>query len=178
MTEKRFLAFTLTEGIVLTVLGLCMLMLPKVTSVTFGMMICLAFIIYGIYKIVNACLTKNYSRHFILNIILGALLAIVGTVLLVMPMMNLLVLTSIIGVYFLIESISTTAFAVQTRKTLYLWWVNLIVAFMQFFIGFIIIIGLPSTALWVIGMLAGINFLIAGMTLISMFISNKYIYNA
>ena len=37
MTEKRFLSYVLTEGILLTILGLAMLMLPKVTTITFGM---------------------------------------------------------------------------------------------------------------------------------------------
>ena len=62
MTEKRFLSYVLTEGILLTILGLAMLMLPKVTTITFGMMICLAFIIYGGYKAINAILTRNYNR--------------------------------------------------------------------------------------------------------------------
>lgn len=177
MTEKKFLNFVLTEGILLTVLGIGMLMLPKITSLTFGLMICIGFFVYGVYKTVNAFLTRNYTRHYILNMILGIMLAILGIFLFMVPMFNLILITAFIGVYFLLESISSTAFAIQTRKTLYLWWTILIVALLQFLIGFIIIIGLPSTAFWVVGMLAGINFLIAGMIMISLFISNKYVYN-
>lgn len=177
MTEKKFLNFVLIEGILLTILGLGMLMLPKLTSITFGLMICIGLFVYGIYKTINAIMTRNYSRHFVLNMILGIILAILGVLLFMAPMFNLVLITAVIGVYFLLESISTTAFAIQTRKILYLWWVNLFVAFLQFLIGFIIILGLPSTALWVVGMLAGINFLIAGMSMISLFISNKYVYN-
>ena len=119
MTEKRFLSYVLTEGILLTILGLAMLMLPKVTTITFGMMICLAFIIYGGYKAINAILTRNYPRHFILNIILGLILMALGIFLFMAPMFNLVLITSIIGVYFLLESVSTCAFAIQNRKTLY-----------------------------------------------------------
>ena len=177
MTEKKFLNFVLREGIILTVLGIGMLMLPKITSLTFGLMVCIGFFVYGIYKTINAFLTKNYTRHFILNIILGIMLAILGILLFMAPMFNLIIITSFIGIYFLLESISSTAFAIQTRKTLYLWWTNLFVALLQFIIGFIIILGLPATAFWVVGMLVGINFLIAGMIMISLFISNKYVYN-
>lgn len=177
MTEKKFLNFVLLEGIILTVLGIGMLMLPKITSLTFGLMVCIGFFVYGIYKTINAFLTKNYTRHFILNIILGIMLAILGILLFMAPMFNLIIITSFIGMYFLLESISSTAFAIQTRKTLYLWWTNLFVALLQFIIGFIIILGLPATAFWVVGMLVGINFLIAGMIMISLFISNKYVYN-
>ena len=168
MTEKRFLSYVLTEGILLTILGLAMLMLPKVTTITFGMMICLAFIIYGGYKAINAILTRNYTRHFILNIILGLILMALGIFLLI---------TSIIGVYFLLESVSTCAFAIQNRKTLYFWWADIPVAVLQFLLGLIIILGLPSTALWVVGILAGVNFLITGMIMISMFIATKYTYS-
>lgn len=178
MTEKKFLSCVLTEGILLAVLGAAMLMLPKITSITFGMMICLAFIIYGGYKAINAFLTRHYTRHFILNIILGLILIGLGLFLFTAPMFNLVVITSVIGVYFLLESISTCAFAIQNRKTLYFWWADIPVAIMQFLLGVIIIVGLPSTALWVVGILAGINFLITGMIMISMFIATKYTYIA
>lgn len=177
MTEKRFLNFVLIEGILLSVLGVCMLMLPKVTSLTFGLMICIALIVYGIYKIAHAIVTRNYERHFVLNIVIGAILAVLGIVLLSIPQINLLIITSLIGIYFLVESISNTAFAVQTRKTMSMWWVVLLIAIMQFFLGLIIIIGLPMTSLWVVGMLLGINFLVTGMGLIAFRLSNKYDYN-
>lgn len=177
MTEKKFLSFILTEGILLTLLGLGMLMLPKLTSLTFGIMVCIGFFVYGIYKTINAFFARNYTRHFILNMVLGILLAVIGVLLFFAPSFNLILITSAIGIYFLLESISTTAFAIQTRKTLYLWWANLFVSLLQFLIGFIIIMGLPGTAFWVVGILTGINFLIAGMIMISLFISNKYVYN-
>ena len=177
MTEKKFLSCILTEGILLTVLGIAMLMLPKITTITFGMMICLTFIIYGGYKAINAFMTRHYTRHFILNIVLGLILMGLGFFLFTAPMFNLVIITSAIGVYFILESISTCAFAIQNRKTLYFWWADIPIAVMQFLLGLIIIIGLPSTALWIAGILAGINFLITGMILISMFIATKYAYS-
>ena len=73
--------------------------------------------------------------------------------------------------------LSSTAFAIQTRKILYFWWAGILVGIMQFILGLIILTALPASALWVIGVLAGINFLIAGMVMISMYISTKYIYS-
>lgn len=175
MTEKKFLSFVLIEGILLSVLGLGMLMLPKITTISFGLMLCLTFIVYGGYKVINAILTKNYSRHFVLNVVSGLLLFLTGVFLFMAPMFNLLLITSAIGVYFILESISSTAFAVQNKNTLYFWWLAILVGVMQFLLGLIIILGLPSTALWVVGVLAGINFLIAGVVLISMYISTKCI---
>ena len=175
MTEKRFLSFVLIEGILLSVLGLGMLVLPKITTISFGLMLCLMFIVYGGYKVINAILTRNYSRHFVLNIVTGLLLFLAGVFLFMAPMFNLLLITSAVGVYFILESISSIAFAVQNKNTLYFWWLAILVGVMQFLLGLIIILGLPSTALWVVGVLAGINFLIAGVVLISMYISTKCI---
>ncbi len=175
MTEKRFLSFVLIEGILLSVLGLGMLMLPKITTISFGLMLCLTFIVYGGYKVINAILTRNYSRHFVLNVVAGLLLFLTGVFLFMTPMFNLLLITSAIGVYFILESISSIAFAVQNKNTLYFWWLEILVGVMQFLLGLIIILGLPSTALWVVGVLAGINFLIAGVVFISMYLSTKYI---
>ena len=175
MTEKRFLSYVLIEGILLSALGLGMLMLPKITTISFGLMLCLTFVVYGGYKVINAILTRNYSRHFILNILAGLLLFLVGVFLFMAPMFNLILITSAIGVYFILESISSTAFAVQNKNTLYFWWLEILVGIMQFLLGLIVILGLPSTALWVVGILAGVNFLIAGIVLISMYLSTKYI---
>ena len=175
MTEKRFLSFVLVEGILLSALGLAMLMLPKITTISFGLMLCLTFIIYGGYKVINAILTRNYSRHFVLNIVAGALLFLTGVFLFMAPMFNLILITSAIGVYFILESIGSIAFAVQNKNTLYFWWLEILVGIMQFLLGLIIVLGLPSTALWVVGILAGINFLIAGVVFISMYLSTKYI---
>lgn len=176
MTEKKFLTCLLTEGILLLILGISMLMLPKITTITFGMMLCIAFILYGGYKAINAFMTRNYSRHFLLNMFIGILLAVIGIFLFMAPMFNLVLITSAVGVYFILESISSMAFALQTRNALSFWWINIIAAILQFLLGLIIIIGLPSTALWVVGLLAGINFLFAGMTMISMYLASKYVY--
>ena len=175
MTEKKFLSFVLTEGLLLTILGIGMLMLPKITTLTFGLMLCLVFVIYGGYKAINAFLTRNYTRHFILNIFIGLLLAGIGIFLFMAPMFNLVIITSLIGIYFIAESISSTAFAIQNRKLLYFWWADIFVSVIQFITGLIIIAGLPSTALWVVGILAGINFLITGVVMISMYLSTKYV---
>ena len=175
MSEKRFLSYVLIEGILLSALGLGMLMLPKITTISFGLMLCLTFVVYGGYKVINAILTRNYSRHFILNILAGLLLFLVGVFLFMAPMFTLILITSAIGVYFILESISSTAFAVQNKNTLYFWWLEILVGVMQFLLGLIVILGLPSTALWVVGILAGVNFLIAGIVLISMYLSTKYI---
>ena len=54
MSEKRLLNLIFIEGLLLTILSLCILILPKLTTLTFGVMLSVAFITYGIYKIITA----------------------------------------------------------------------------------------------------------------------------
>ena len=116
MTERKFLNFVLFEGILLSLLGVLMLLLPKITSLTFGVMICIAFVVYGIYKVINSVLTRHYIKHFILNMILGIMLVLLGTFLFFSPIFNLILITSFIAVYFLLESLATLAFAFKIKK--------------------------------------------------------------
>lgn len=175
MTERRFFNCVLTEGILLLLLGLGMLLIPKLTTITFGLMLCLAFIIYGGYRALNAFMTRGFTRHFLFNAFIGLLLMSVGLLLFFKPMFNLIFITSMIGTYFVLSSLATTSFAIQIRRTFNLWWINLFVAFFELFLGMLILVGLPSTALWLIGILAGINFIFAGLSMLSLYISTKYI---
>ena len=174
MTESRFLNYILTEGILLLVLGLSMLILPKVSMVSFGFMMCLAFVIYGGYKAIMAFLAKNFSRHYILDIISGFILLISGIVLFIAPAFDIMFVIGLAGVYFILKSLSSSAFAVQTRKTLNFWWMSLFLAIMELIFGMIIIIVLLSAALWFVGVLVGIDFIFSGIVYLNMYISTKY----
>ena len=174
MTETRFLNFVLTESILLLCLGLGMLILPKVTMISFGFMMCLAFIAYGGYKIINAVMTKNFSRHFILDIIVGFILLINGIILFSLHIVDVMLIIGLAGVYFILKSLSSSAYTVQTRKTLNFWWMCLFLSTLELLFGIVIIIMLPSAALWFIGILTGLDFILSGVVYMNMYISTKY----
>lgn len=174
MSESKFLSYVLTESILLLCLGLGMLILPKITIISFGFMMCLSFIIYGGYKVISALLTKNFSRHVFLDIIVGLILFISGVLLFAAPIFDIMVIVGLSGVYFILKSISSSAFCVQTRKTLNFWWMCLFLAILELMFGILVIILLPSAALWLIGVLVGMDFILSGMVYMNMYISTKY----
>ena len=175
MSENKFLSYVLTESILLLCLGLGMLILPKVTMISFGFMMCLSFILYGGYKVISAILTRNFSRHYILDIIVGLILFINGVLLFAAPVFDIMLIIGFTGVYFILKSISSSAFTVQTRKTLNFWWMCLFLAILELLLGILVIIMLPSAALWLIGILTGMDFILSGMVYMNMYISTKYI---
>lgn len=173
MTEKRFLGCIFIEGVILTILGLCVLILPKLTSLTFGVLLSAAFITYGIYKIVGAFINKTVFRNLFFEILLGALLTTVGILLLFVPNVSLLWLVALIGVYFILESVATSSVAAQLRSIFNFTGCKWFAAFSLFIIGLIITLGLPSLAFWTVAILSGLGFLIKGITKMTLFFTNK-----
>ena len=174
MAESRFLSFVLTESILLLSFGLGMLILPKVTGLSFGIMMCISFIAYGGFKIITSVLTKNFSKHFVLDIFTGLALFINGLLLFTTSLVDIMWIIGFGGIYFILKSLSSFSFMVQTRKTLNFWWMCLFLALLELLFGIIIIIMLPSAALWLIGILAGIDFILSGIVYMNMYISTKY----
>ena len=177
MSENRFLNFILVEGIILTILGLCVLVLPKLTSVSFGVMLSSVFIAYGLYKLVTSFINRTHVSNLMFSIILSTLILTIGILLLLVPKINLLWLITLTGVYFLLESISITAFWAKMRSMLNFVGTKCITAITLFIIGLIIILGLPLMSFWVVATLSGIAFLIKGMTKITLSLANKNNYN-
>lgn len=175
MSESRFLSYILTESILLLCLGFSMLILPKVSIISFGFIMCLSFIIYGGYKVICTILTKNFSKHYILDIVVGLILFINGVLLFAASIVDIMLLIGFAGIYFILKSISSSAFAVQTRKTLNFWWMCLFLALLELLSGIFVIIMLPSAALWLIGVLTGLDFILSGIVYMNMCISTKYI---
>ena len=173
MLERSFLNFVGADGVVMLILGIITLVLPKITSLAIAVVLAVILAAYGAYRIVNSIVERKHIRHVFLNIAIGLLLLLSGIFLFFYPVFNLLIITSAIGVYFILESLASVAFAFETRGLVNMWWVNIISGILQFLLGFIIIIGLPQTALWTVGILLGINPLVSGMSMLTVFMATK-----
>ena len=173
MSEKRFLSFILTEGIISIILGSCLLVLPKITDITFGFLLAFILTVYGGYKAIKSFLSRNFESHFLLNIIAGILLLFSGIGLFFAPFFEMIVIVSAIGLYFILESISSGAFASQVMNIFYFWRAEIFVSSIQLLFGLILIVLFPS--LWMAGVLVGTNSILAGAVLLNMYYSKKYI---
>lgn len=177
MSEKRFLNFICLEGVLLTILALCILILPKLTSMTFGVMLSIAFITYGFYKIIISFINRNYVSNIIWSIFLGGYVLTIGILFLFVPKISLLWLVALTGIFFLLESISITAFIAKMGSMFNFVGCKSMAAFILFLIGLIIILGLPLMSFWFVVMLSGIAFLLKGMAKIVLALANKNNYN-
>lgn len=171
MSENRFLSYILTEGLLLTVLALMILILPKVTDFSFGFVLCLILIIYGGYKMITSFLSRNFDRYFILNILASGILLITGLTMLILPVIDMTIIVSVLGIYFIVQSILTNSFLLQIKAVLNFPKLTCLFSIIQLFFGILLITLFPT--LWVSGILVGLNFLLAGIILINMYITKK-----
>ena len=177
MSENRFLNFICLEGLILTILGLCVLILPKLTALTFGAMLSAAFITYGLYKIIISFVNRSYTPNIVWNIFSGSFILTIGILLLLVPRISILWLMALIGVFFLLESISSTAFMVKLRSIFNYSGCKGFAAFIMFLVGLIIILGLPIMSFWVVAILCGVALLVKGLSKITLSLANRNNYN-
>lgn len=176
MSEKRLLNFIFIEGLLLTVLGLCVLILPKLTSLTFGVMLSIAFITYGAYKILISFINRSYLSNIIWSIFMGAYILTIGILLLLVPKISLLWLIALIGIFFILESVSSIAFMAKVRSMFNFIGCKGFSAMVMFLMGLIIVLGLPVMSFWVVALLSGIAILIKGLTKMTLSLANRNNY--
>ena len=104
----------------------------------------------------------------------AALAVLAGGLLLAKPEQGVLTLTIVVGAYFLAEGVVTIMYALEHRRELSERWSWLLISgVMDLLIAFIIVAGLPGSAEWAIGLLAGINLLFGGATLIGVALASR-----
>jgi uncharacterized membrane protein HdeD (DUF308 family) len=140
----------LFEGILLAVMGLAALILPQLAglAVTFW---------------------AREMPGFWWSLFSAALAVLAGLLLLARPMQGVLTLTIVVGAYFLAEGVATILYALEHRRELSERWSWLLIGgAMDIVISGLIVAGLPGSAEWAIGLLAGLNLMFGGSTLIGM----------
>jgi uncharacterized membrane protein HdeD (DUF308 family) len=161
---KLFLA----EGILLAVLGLAALIVPPLASLAVTIFLGWMFLISGIGGLIVSFMAREMPG-FWWSLISAALAVLAGGVLLAKPMQGALTLTIVVGAYFLAEGAATILYALEHRRELSERWSWLVIGgAMDIIIAGLIIAGLPGSAEWAIGLLAGLNLMFGGATLIGM----------
>lgn len=159
----------IAEGIFLIIIGLIMIYLSQTTTILFALLLSIGLFFIGIYRTINAIIIRNEISSPILTILSGVLLSLIGLYLIMHPVFNILVITVATAIYFLIESINSFSAAISSNGFKEIFWFGLLTGIIQLILAIFILLGLPYTALWVIGLMLGINFIFAGITNLSVY---------
>jgi uncharacterized membrane protein HdeD (DUF308 family) len=158
----------LIEGIVLVVLGILAIIVPPLATITFTLFLGWLFLISGIMGLI----TTFWARHtpgFWWSLLSAVLAVAAGIVLLVWPISGAISLTLLLIVFFIIEGVLSIMYALEHKKELSgRWGWMLASGIIDLILAGIILLGLPGTAAWALGLLVGINMLFGGSALIAM----------
>jgi uncharacterized membrane protein HdeD (DUF308 family) len=158
----------LIEGIVLVVLGILAILVPPLATITFTLFLGWLFLISGIMGLI----TTFWARHapgFWWSLLSAVLAIAAGIVLLAWPVSGAVSLTLLLIVFFIIEGVLSIMYALEHKKELSGQWGWMLASgIIDLILAGIILVGLPGTAAWALGLLVGINMLFGGSALIAM----------
>ena len=158
----------LFEGILLVVLGLAAMIVPPLAGLAVTIFLGWMFLISGVAGLAMTFWARQMPG-FWWSLISAALAIGAGIILLAKPVQGVLTLTIVIGAYFLAEGVATIMYALEHRRELSERWSWMVFAgVLDILISAMIIMGLPGSAEWAIGLLVGINLLFGGASLIGM----------
>jgi uncharacterized membrane protein HdeD (DUF308 family) len=158
-------------GILLSVLGLLLIAAPALGTLAVDLLVGWFLIIGGIAQLIHAFMEKAW-RGFLLEVASGMLYLVVGLLLLFYPMAGAQALTIFLAAFLLIEGIVRIAMALRLRPAQGWGWL-LFGGIVTVILALLIWMQWPASALWVIGLLVGINLLFTGWSLTMMAIAMR-----
>jgi uncharacterized membrane protein HdeD (DUF308 family) len=158
----------LVEGIILVVLGVLAIVVPVVATLAVAILLGWLFLISGIVGLVTTFMARQ-TPGFWWSLLSGVLAIVAGLVLLGWPVSGAVSLTLLLIVFFTIEGVLTIMYALEHKRELSgRWGWMLASGIVDLVLAALILAGLPGTAAWALGLLAGINMLFGGSAMIAM----------
>jgi uncharacterized membrane protein HdeD (DUF308 family) len=153
-------------GIALIVIGMVAIAFPFVATIAAKTVIGWLFLIGGVIQVVHAFSTQKWSA-FLFELIVGVLYVLAGGWMAFFPFAGIITLTIFLAVFFVIEGVIEIAMGFRVRPAA--GWVWLLVSgIIAIAAGLLILAGLPSTAVWAIGLLVGINLIFSGISYLTL----------
>jgi uncharacterized membrane protein HdeD (DUF308 family) len=158
----------LIEGIVLLILGLFAIVIPNVATLAVEIFIGWVLLLSGVVGLISTFRMRS-APGFGWSLLSAVIAIAAGVILLAWPLSGVLSLTLILTAFLTIEGVASIMMALTHRHGFSARWALLLVSgLVDLFLAALILLGLPGTAAWAIGLLVGINLVFGGSTLISM----------
>lgn len=150
-------------GGILAVLGVLAIVFPFATGIGIELLLGGLLVVGGIVHAWHALSARGWAG-FLGGVALGVLYAIAGLVLLANPVVGLATLTLLIGAFFVVDGIVELYMGLRVRPETN--WAGLAISgVLSLVLAWLILAGWPSTAVWAVGVLFGINLLTTGLAM-------------
>jgi uncharacterized membrane protein HdeD (DUF308 family) len=164
--QKHSTAFIL-EGIILVLLGMLAIFVPLFATITVTIILGWIFLASGIMGLITTFRARQ-APGFWWSLVSAVIAIAVGLILLAEPIAGAVSLTLVLIVFFVVEGVATTMYALEHRRELSGRWEWMLVSgIIDLILAGIIFAGLPGTAAWALGLLVGINMVFGGVALVA-----------
>ncbi len=157
------------------VLGIFAIFVPFLATLALEQLAGILFAVGGIILIVHA-FRWRISERFFVSFFLGLIYFAFGILLLAYPLSGMLTLTLALGIFFLFTGIYKIYGAYRMRPAPGWGWA-LFSGIVSLLLSVFIWGGLPLTALWVIGLIVGIDLMISGWALLMIMMAVRTAFN-
>jgi uncharacterized membrane protein HdeD (DUF308 family) len=161
----------LALGILLVLAGVAAILFPLVSTIATKIALGWIFLVSGALLIIHAFSSQQW-RGFIWGLLLGALYVIAGGWLAFFPFTGIITLTLILAALFLAEGVLEVIMAVRVRPHEGWGWL-LLSGLVAIAVGAMIAAELPTSAIWAIGLLTGINLLSSGVSFVVLALAGR-----
>lgn len=161
----------LVLGLLTIALGVLAIVVPHLASIAADLVVGLLLLVIGLLEGVHA--VQMRGRRGQLWRVLGAVLgAGLGLLLLLFPIAGVVSLTLVVAVFLVVEGILKAGMAFQLRP-LNGWGWLLTSGVLAMLLGIVIIALWPSAALWVLGLLLGIDLVFSGLWVVFLALAGR-----
>lgn len=158
----------LAEGILLVLLGAVAILIPPLATLAVTILFGWLFLISGVIGLVTTFWMRN-APGFWWALISAALAILAGGWMLAQPVAGALSLTLVLIAFFVIEGVASIFFSLDHRREFSGQWGWMLASgIVDLVLAVMLLMGLPSTAVWALGLLVGINMVFGGVALIAM----------
>jgi uncharacterized membrane protein HdeD (DUF308 family) len=165
--RKHWVAY-LFEGVLLVILGAAAIVVPAWATLTVTIFLGWLFLFSGIFGLITTFWLRQ-APGFWWSLLSAALGIVVGALLSGWPIIGAVSLTLVLIAYFVMEGIFCIMFGLEHKRLLSGRWGWLVLnGVIDLVLAGIVIYGLPGTAVWVLGLLVGIDLVFGGSALIAL----------
>ena len=156
----------LFEGVILIMLGILAIAAPVAATIATDILIGWLLLIAGISGIFAVFAARNIAS-FLWSLIPAVLSIAVGALLLLKPIEGAVSLTLLLTAFFITEGVFQTVASIADRDAMGSSWGWVLASgISDLILAAIIILGWPISAVWVLGLLVGVNLITSGRAIV------------
>jgi uncharacterized membrane protein HdeD (DUF308 family) len=164
---RKYSTWFLIYGILLILLGCFAIVAPGIAALATTVLIGWLLIAGGGFGIVTAFSAGTREPGFWWHLLTSIVYLLAGIAILARPVAGVLTLTIVLAAYLFAGGVTRLMLAFGYRADFPgAWGWLLLSGIVDIALGLVIVFGLPGTAIWVIGLMVGINLLMMGVSIV------------